>query len=225
MKISVILRNYATYIAALVAVVALILFIPASLTASTVLRVFLIIFIVLLLGGGGTLLFLCSRHHGPQVHFFLYDRRRGRSRRYNELDGEVVQDAMAYYLEPFSKEPLSFWRELPKPLLLQLDAQTQFRPLVTYRLLYLLSACNAEQVYQIFAGANERVVTYLCHAIGDEGDNEMADFIYHLKKKCIADRERVVQFFQKNQQRFAARALLCVQRNFELFYVPKSKFK
>ena len=95
MKISVILRNYATYIAMAAAVVALALFIPASLTASTVLRVFLIIFIVLLLGAGGALLYLRGRFNGPQVHFFLYDRRRARSRRYSELDGDAVQDAMA----------------------------------------------------------------------------------------------------------------------------------
>lgn len=225
MKISVILRNYATHIASLMALVALVLFIPASLTSSTVLRVFLIIFIVLLLGGGGVLLFLRSRHNGPRVHFFLYDRRRGRSRRYDELDAEAVQDAMAYYLSPFTKDATSLWRVIPKALLMQLDAQTQFRPLVTYRLLYLLSACDEEQIYQTFSQANERVVGYLCRAIGEEGDNEMADFVYHLKQKRICDRERVVQFFQKNKQRFAARALLCVERNFDRFYVSKNIFK
>ena len=57
MKISVFLRNYATRVAIIAAVVALILFIPASLTASTALRVFLIVCILLLLGGGGVLLF------------------------------------------------------------------------------------------------------------------------------------------------------------------------
>ena len=178
-----------------------------------------------MLGAGGALLYLRGRVNGPQVHFFLYDRRRARSRRYHELDGIAVQDAMGFYLKEFAKDQISLWRELPKPLLSQLDAQSQFKPLVTYRLLYVLAEADAERIYRTFSEANDRVVTYLCHAIADEGDNEMADFVYHLKNKRIEDRERVVQFFQKNKQRFAARALKCVERNFELFYVPKSIFK
>ena len=225
MKISVFLRNYATRFAFIAAIVALILFIPAALTESIVLRVFLIILIVLFLCGGVALLFWGTQRHGPQVHYFLYDRRRSRSRRREELDAEVVQDAMAYYLRPLTQEPLSLWRELPKPFLLELEAQAQFAPLVTYRLLFLLSECGAEQIYTIFSKAKGSVVTYLCRAIGDAGDHEMADFIYHLKHKRIEDRERVVQFFQKNKQHFATRALRYVEQNFELFYVPKSKFK
>ncbi len=225
MKISSFLRNYATRLAFLLAFVALILFIPASLTASIGLRIFLIVLIVLMLGGGVALLFWGSRRNGPQVHYFLYDRRRARSRRYHEMDADTVQDAMAYYLHSFTQEPLSLWREIPKPLLLQLDAQPQFRPLVTYRLLYLLSECDAERIYEIFSAASGSAVTYHCRAIGDAGDSEMADFIYHLKQKRIGDKERVVQFFQKNKQCFAVRALRCVERDFDLFYVSKSKFK
>ena len=225
MKISVFLRNYATRVAIIAAVVALILFIPASLTASTALRVFLIVCILLLLGGGGVLLFWSNRRNGPQVNYFLYDRRRARSRRYHELDVDVVQDAMGYYLHPFAQDQSLLWKELPKELLLQLDAQTQFKPLVTYRLLYALAECEAGQIYKIFSEAQEQTVTYLCHAIGDIGDNEMADFIYHLKRKRLNDHERVVQFFQKNKQRFAVRALRYVEQNFDLFYVLKSKFK
>ena len=225
MKISAFLRNYATRFAILPAIVALILFIPASLTVSLGLRIFLIVLIVLLLGGGVALLLWGSRRNGPQVHFFLYDRRRARSRRYQDLDADAVQDAMAYYLLPFAEEPLSLWREIPKPLLLQLEAQPQFRALVTYRMLYTLAEREAEEIYEVFSTASADVVTALCHAIGNVGDNEMADFIYHLKRKRIADRERVVQFFLKNKQRFAVRALRCVERDFDLFYVPKSKFK
>ncbi len=223
MKISAFLRNYATHIAVLSAIVAFILFIPASLTASTALRVFLIILILLCLGSGVTLLFLGNHQHGSRLHYFLYDRRRARSRRREELNVDVVQDGVAYYLQPFAKEPLSLWRGLPKSLWLQLDAQEQFRPLVTYRLLYLLAECDGSQICEVFDGADMSVVTYLCRAIADVGDSEMADFIYHLKRNYSTDAERIVSFFQKNKQRFAKRALRCVERDFDLFYVSKSK--
>ena len=222
MKTSSFLRSYATRLALLAAATAFSLFIPASLTTSQVLRVFLIILILLCLGCGAVLLFLGNQSQGGRLHYFLYDRRRARSRHRDELNADVVLDAMSSYLAPFTKDLLSLWSKLPKILLFQLDAQEQFRPLVTYRLLRALSECDEEQIFEVFGKADRSVVTYLCCAIADAGDSEMADFVYHLWQSCKTKEERVVSFFQKNKQRFAARALRYVERNFDLFYVPKS---
>lgn len=217
------LRTYATKIAVLAAIIAILLFIPAALTASAALRIFLIVLIVFLLGAGTLLLLFSNRRGGSEVHFFLYDRRRSRMRRREELTPEVVQDALEFYLQPLVNNPLSLWQVLPKPLRLQLEAQPHFRAPVMYRMLYLLSNCEEREIFEIFSAADARVVTYLCHVIGDAEDREMADFIYHLKQNCHAERERTVAFFQRNKRRFAARALRFVERNFDSFYVPKDK--
>ena len=217
------LRTYATKIAVLAAIVALLLFIPAALTASTGLRVFLIILIILLLGGGVSLLFLGNFRGGNEVHFFLYDRRRSRMRRRDELSAEIVQDAMDYYLQALVSDQLALWQAFPKPLRLQLEAQPQFRAPVMYRMLYLLSECEQREIFEIFSKADERIVTHLCHVLGDAEDTQMADFIYHLKQNCHGERERTVAFFQKNKHCFAARALRFVERHFDSFYVSKDK--
>lgn len=222
MKISSFLRIYATRLALLVAIVAFSLFIPASLTTSQAVRVFLIILILLCLSCGAALLFWGNQGQGGKLHYFLYDRRRARVRRRDELNADVVQDAMSAYLQPFAKDPLSLWNKLPRPLLLQLDAQEQFCPLVTYHLLYVLSTCDGERICEVFDRADKATLTYLCHAIAQAGDSEMADFIYHLWQSCKGKEEKIVSFFQKNKQRFAARALRLVERDFDLFYVPKS---
>ena len=217
------LRNYATRIAVLAAIIALILFVPAALTESTALRVFLIVVILVLLGAGIILLAVGNRRAGGEVHFFLYDRRRGRVRRRDELTVEVEQDALEYYLHPLVEDPLTLWQSFPQPLRLELEAQPHFRALVMYRMLYVLSDCEAEQIWEIFTGADARIVPYLCRVIGEAQDREMADFIYHLKQNAHADRERTTVFFQKNKRCFAARALRFVERNFDAFYVSQDK--
>lgn len=217
------LRTYATKIAVLLAIVALLLFVPAAMTASVGMRAFLIVLILCLLGAGVILLALGNRRGGNEVHFFLYDRRRGRIRRRGELTEEIVQDALAYYLQPLISDPLTLWQAFPKPLRLELEAQPHFRVPVMYRMLYLLSEQEERRIFEIFFEADEHIVTYLCHVLGDAQDRELADFIYHLKKNCRAERERTIAFFQKNQGCFAARALRFVERHFEEFYVPKNK--
>ena len=217
------LRTYATTIAILLAIAAFLLFVPAALTTSSGMRAFLIVLILFLLGAGGILLALGNRRGGNEVHFFLYDRRRGRIRRRNELTEEIVQDAIAYYLQPLVSDPLTLWQAFPKPLRLELEAQPHFRVPVMYRMLYLLSEQEDREIFEIFLESDERIVTYLCHVLGDAQDREMADFIYHLKQNCHAERERTIAFFQKNKRCFAIRALRFVERHFEDFYVPKNK--
>jgi len=217
------LRNYATRFAFLLALVAIILFVCAALTASSALRIFLIVMIVLLLAGGGVLLFLGNRQHAGKIHYFLYDRRRNRFYQREELNADIIQDAIAYYLRDFVKNEMELWRDIPKSLRLQLEGEPQFTPLVMYRMLSLLAAQTPENAFSVFEDASEQVVTYLCRTISECGDSEMADYIYHLKKNCKTEQERAGLFFPKNKRAFSARTLRFVERHFDDFYVAKSR--
>ena len=223
MKIGDFLKSYATKLTFLCALVAFLLFIPAALTASAGLRVFLIILIVLLLLGGGVLLFFGNRQGAGKLHYFLYDRRRSRFYRREELTPDIIQDAMTYYLRDFVEEEIDLWRDIPKPLRLQLEGEEQFRPLVMYRMLTLLSVRDPNEALAIFGDAEEQVVIYLCRAIKECGDGEMADYIYHLKKNFATEQERIALFFQKNKRTFATRIMRYVDRHFDEFYVTKSR--
>jgi hypothetical protein len=222
-KIGDFLKNYAKRLAFAFALAAFLLFIPAALTSYAGLRVFLIVLIVLLLLSGGALVFYGNRRHAGRVHFFLYDRRRSRYYQREELTPEIVGDAMAYYLQPFSAQELDLLKRIPKPLRLQLDGEEQFRPLVTYRMLALLAMRDPQDALAIFGAADEQSVIYLCRAIGDCGDSEMADYIYHLKKNFETEQERIALFFQKNKRTFAARTMRYVERHFDEFYVARSR--
>lgn len=223
MKISAFLRANATRLAFLCAIVAFMLFIPATLTSSVGLRIFLILFIALLLLGGGALLFLGNKRNVGRIHFFLYDRRRGRFYRREELTADIIQDAMSLYLRSFVGDEIELWKEIPKPLRLQLEGEEQFLPLVTYHMLTLLSTREPQEALAIFGEASEQTVFYLCRAISECGDSEMADYIYHLKKNFQNEEERIALFFQKNKRAFASRTLRYTERHFEEFYVAKSR--
>ena len=223
MKIGAFLRNYATKIAFACAFAAFLLFIPAALTVSTGLRAFLIVLIVIFLLGGGFLLFLGNRRDAGRVHYFLYDRRRGRNYPREELNIDIVQDAISHYLRTFLSEEILLWQEIPKPLRLQLEGEEQFRPLVMYHMLTLLSAREPQEALAIFGETSEQTVTYLCRAISECGDGELADYIYHLKKNFAGEQERISLFFAKNKRTFAARMMRYLDRHFDEFYVARSR--
>ena len=221
MKTTSFLRIYATRLAFLLAIAALLLFIPASLTSSGGLRIFLTIVIVLCRFGGGILLFL-GNHRGAEINYFLYDRRRAKKRTRDELSAESVRDDILFYLRPFIKEPLLLWQGIPKSLHLQLEGEPQFSAPIAYLMLLCLAECDEQTAFQMFSMADGRTITYVCHAITDAKDNEMADYVYHLKKRN--DKDRICMFFQKNAQCFRTRALRYVEQHFEEFYFPRTRF-
>ena len=223
MKIGTFFKIYATRLAFACALIAILLFSPASLTASAGLRAFLIVLILLFLLIGAAFVFYANRRNAGEIHYFLFDRRRNRFYRREELNAEIIQDAMAYYLQDFIEDELLLWTDIPKPLRLQLEGEEQFCPLAMYRMLALLSKQEPERAAAVFGTADERVVTYLCHVISECGDREMADYIYHLKKNFVAEKDRITMFFTKNKNTFAARILRYTNQHFDDFYVARSR--
>ncbi len=225
MNFKKLLYDYGSRLALLCAALALLLFIPACVTESTGLRVFLIIVIVLLLGGGGTVLFLSTRGEGNRLHYFLYDKATKRSIPREELTAKVINARTTQYLQPFSRSPLSLWENLPDSLKMRLEAQPAYGPLVMYSMLSALANCPDRHVAQLFAKADPKVVSYLCNTIGNAGDGELADYIFELKKKAGENANRVSVFFKKNAPTFSARSVHYVQKNFERFYVNKAELQ
>lgn len=224
MKANKLIKEYGSRLAFLCATVAVLLFIPACLCNSTGLRAVLVIAILGLLFAGGVLLYRSNKQKGGTVHYFLYDRRRGRSLSREELNADMIRDGIAYYLRPYTVSVLELWSEIPKPLRLQLEAEPQFRPLVIYRMLGALAEEEEQDALPIFLAADERAVAYLCRTLADCGDAEMADYIYHLKKNAPREAERIAAFFKKNARCLAQRPMHYVERNFEMFYTEKARF-
>lgn len=221
MNLKKILKDYGSRLALLAAAIALILFIPACLTDITGLRVFLIILIVLLLGGGGALLFFATKGQSGKLHYFLYDPRIGRSIAREALTEAIVQERTNAYLKGFERSALSLWEEIPDSLRTALSENSAYGPLVMYRMLAALAGCPDRHITMLFAKAAPDTVSYLCRTISENGDKELADYIFSLKKNASEGATNVAVFFKKNAARFSARALHCVQKNFDSYYFDK----
>ena len=219
-------KEYGSQLAFLAAAVALVLFVPAGLTELAGLRIFLVISIVFFLLCSAVLLFVSGKFSvkSKEVHYFLYDRRRKKSLSRDSLSQELIDDGMSFYLSHYVEDPLSLFGEFPKPLRLQLEGEPQFRVLIMYHILQLLSQKDADEIKEIFTAADERAISYLCRSLSECKDEELADYIYRLKRNAQTEVGRIPLFFKKNERRFATRAIKYVEQNFDRFFVDLSRF-
>ena len=224
MNLIKLIKEYGTRFSVILTVIALMLFVPAGLAKSPVLMAILIVLILLLLGGAILVLVLAKKQHLGDINYFLYDEKTGKSIAKESLDERVFRARMARYLHAHGVSTLSLWDGFPESLREKLSEEPQYRPLVAYSMLLALSACPDRHVPVAFAHADVRAVSYICHALSEAGDKELADYIYGLKKNESANAALVTPFFKKNGPRFTSRAMRYLNTHFDAFYVDKSYF-
>lgn len=210
--------EHAIHFATLCAVVALILFIPGSIAANNKVRIFCLVMVGVLLVTGGVILYLAHRAKKGRLHYFLYDRRRQISLPASELSFDRIREGIDLYIQDYSEDVVSLWKEVPQKLRIQLEGDTAFLPLVAYRMLFELSQLDAVDVLAVFEGADRRAVGYLCRAIRNNNDADMADYIFEMKTRMPSDSSRISLFFSKNRSLFEQRMLRYVEHHFEEFY-------
>ena len=219
------LAEYAKHLASVLAVLALILFIPAGVTQSLGLRIFFIVLIVLLLCGGITLLYLGHKAASKILNYFLYDAEHQKKIPKHELSFELIEKGISLYLEEYVDDAVLLWEEIPQKLRMRLGDEPQFRPLVAYRMLYALSDLSPRDVRVAFEGADDRTVSYLCRSLADVGDKQMADFLFDLKKKGEETTTTGVGFFRKNRTLFEERMLRFVKEHLREFDLDHEESK
>ncbi|MBQ8357171.1 MAG: hypothetical protein IJX39_05115 [Clostridia bacterium] len=225
MKENKFFSEHAIHLATACAVLALLLFIPASVVKTTGVRVFFFVMVALLMVGGCVILYLSHRTKGGRIHYFLYDRRRNTVLPKSALNFELIRDSVDCYLSEYIENALSLWKEIPKKLRIRLEEEPQFKPLIAYRMLAELSTKDPENILDTFSNADDRAVGYICRAIHDSDDADMADYLFELKKNIEHDRARISVFFNKNRRCFEERMLRYVERHFEEFYINKADQK
>ena len=218
------IKEYGTRAAVIATAIALLLFIPAGLAKSAFLSVCFILLIVLFLALAATLLFLAKKEHLGDVHYFLYHPETRRTMPRSALDEKLLRERVSRYLNAFGRTPLSLWDDIPKELRVELSVEPQFRPVIAYSMLLALSDCREEQLVAVFEQADVRAVSYVCKALSDAEDGDLANYLYELKKNKSDDAACVTSFFKKNAPRFSVRALRFIQKNFDEFYVERSRF-
>jgi hypothetical protein len=215
--------EHGLHLATFCAVLGLLFFIPASMTQILGLRVFFGVLIAMLLAVGVVFLYLSHRAKKKRVHYFLYDHRRKLNLPMSALSPDLIREKMDAYLSRYTDSVESLWQEIPKKLRLQLEADTQFLPLISYRMLLDLSEKDAPVISDIFENADSRAVGYICRAIRDAGDADLADYIFEMKKNIEESSTRIPTFFHKNHRLFEERMLRFVELHMSDFYMDQAK--
>lgn len=223
MKKNQFIFEHGLHLATLCAVLGLLLFIPASMAKSLGLRIFFGILVAILLIGGCVIVYLTHRAKRERSHYFLYDHRRKVNLSMSALTPALIRERIDRYLSDYTSSISELWQEIPKKLRLQLEADTQFLPLIAYRMLLALSEKDSAQALNAFANADGKAVGYVCRAIRDAGDADLADYIFQLKKNIEESRTRIPVFFHKNHALFEERMLRFVERHMSDFYMDRDK--
>ena len=210
--------NNPKYIAFFLSLLALALFIfSSSMKDQKALSLILTILGVFSLVIGFVLLYLSYRKNFSRPNFFLYDRRRKTSITIEALTFDFANDNLSFYLSSFTPDSTELWSKIPRELIIQLQADPAFVPLVAFKMLHDVSIMNEEDILPIFLSTDERTVAFVCRALKNGGEREMADFLFDLKKNVEGQEERVVPFFQKNKLYFEAKAIQYIRKNIEKF--------
>ncbi|MBO5355307.1 MAG: hypothetical protein J6B09_04490 [Clostridia bacterium] len=215
--------EHGLHLATVCAVLGLLLFIPASMTPVLGLRIFFGILVAICLAVGVVFLYLSHHAKKERVHFFLYDQEKGSNLPMSALTPELIQEKTDAYLSEYTDSIIGLWQDIPKKLRLRLETDTQFLPLISYRMLLELSFRDASELLSVFEKADIRAVGYVCRAVRDAGDGELADYIFQLKKNIEENRARIPAFFHKNKRLLEERMLRFVECHIGDFYMDQAK--
>ncbi len=207
--------EHAKQIASLFAVVALLLFVPASITESKAGKIFLAVLIALFLIAGIAIFYIGIREESMRRNYFL-TAENGKKIPFSALTPRLLCDRIDQYLAPFTDTPAALFALCPQRLKMKLGEEPHFRPLVAWRVLAALSALPAAQILQSYREADERTLAFWCRSLAGAGDKKMADYLFALSKE-ETEETKIVAFFRKNKACFESRMMQFTEENIRLF--------
>lgn len=203
----------------LFAIIAFLFFVLASvLKQQHALSVVLTVFAALFLVAGGLSLYTAQRKSTGRKNFFLYDRRRNIRIAEADMTFSFVNDNLTYYFSPFFQGYLELWKKMPRALVMQLQAEEAFAPLLALKLLHETSLQKEEDILPLFLSADAGVVTAVCRYLLGAGEKELSEFLWNLKINAEAQSHRVAPFFLKNKRFFEGKILSYIKNNLSEFY-------
>lgn len=169
------------------------------------LSIFLGIMAGLSIIGGCVCLYLWHRATFTQQNDFLFDRRRRVKLSSSDITFEFLDDNLTYFLSQYVKNTIDLWNGIPKNLEMALQATPAYRTPVAFKMLYDMSSLGEAEIMALFEASQKQTVAFVCRAVKQGGDKEMADVIFELKCDLQRLSNRIVPFFKKNKRCFEGR--------------------
>ena len=178
-------------------------------------KVFLFIIAVVSLAAAGELAFiLWFAKGGDEPNFFLFDRNTKRNIAAEKLDDKMINDRMMEFFAKYAQSEGKLWTS---GILENAEMEAQYKPAVAYKLLYDLAAINKEAGWKCFGSATVATVEFICAALEQNGDVDMAGYIRQFKNSQPMSMEQFKQFILSNKDYFSLKLGMYVRNNIGKF--------
>ena len=155
-------------------------------------------------------------------NFFLFDKTTGRNVSLSELDFNMVNDKMTFYMKLVASDPFELWQSDAMLIKFKnnMDAPAvrAYLPIVIYKMLYDLSENKDVNLWDAFLASNKDVLTFVCHTLDRLVDGELSKVLMRLYDKSRDYSDNIKACLSANSSFFKARMLGYVKRNIDKFY-------
>ncbi|MBR2020655.1 MAG: hypothetical protein IKA05_09690 [Clostridia bacterium] len=172
--------------------------------------------LMLLLAGLAALYLYITRDSDP--NFFLFDRAKKRNMPVENLNFEIVNERMNFYLTRVCESSEQLWRGDVLESDRKLGFRRVYRPLLAYKMLYDLAEKNEDSYWELLLSASPATLNSLFSALEQGGEREMVKAFRYIVDNYRNNPEKIKDFVCGNMRYVRGRMLGYIKRNIELFY-------
>ena len=149
-------------------------------------------------------------------NFFLYDPNTRRNIPQQKLTFSIINAKMNRYMASYAKSEGKLWTDkiLDDP---EIDMGDEFKPVVSYKLLFDLAEKDVENGWKCFELSSDGTVEFICRAIEENGDVEMASNIRKMKSLRPYNSTYIRDYLVRNRKYLQSRLFKYVYENIDRF--------
>ncbi len=149
-------------------------------------------------------------------NYFLYNAQSKHNIPVQKLNFQIVNGRMNRYLSGYASSEGKLWtdRIFDNPYL---EMEDKFKPAVAYKLLFDLAERDAESGWRCFESASEETVDFLCVALEQNDDFDMAKTIRMMKKSKPLNMKQVRDYIVNNRNYLKGKLYRYVYDHIQLF--------
>ena len=178
-------------------------------------KILLFIIAVISLAAAGEIAFiLWFSNGGDEPNYFLFDRNTKRNIPVENLNDKIINDRMMEFFAKYAPSEGKLWTS---GTLESSDMEEQYKPAVAYKLLYDLAVINKDAGWKCFDAASVGTVEFICAALEQNGDVDMAGYIRQFKSSQPFNMAQFKQFIISNKDYFGPKLCMYVRENISKF--------
>lgn len=157
-------------------------------------------------------LFLLNKN--AKANYFLYDSSTKTNVSVSKLSFAVVNARTGRYLSHFASSEGKIWNDR---VLDTAEIDSEFAPLVAYKLLFSLADKDSEAGWNCLENASSKTVVFICEAMNANSDYELSNNFGKMMAEKPLNMPMIRDYLVRNKKYIQNRMLKYVVENIELF--------